>query len=174
AALPSVPTRRSSALSNRYAALGYRGSGVDAAATSLSGGVLDVAVRELTIASIDTTALGVDPSDLSLQPGDLFNYDTLLDDVRRLARGRSSDIQLDAGVTPSGGVRVTFRLGAPGTAGPVERIVFEGNTVLTDEQLREAMRTEVGDNFASAVANEDFNRIIRAYQEAGYRVLTTP
>ena len=162
------------AVSNRYAALGYRGSGVDAAATSLSGGVLDVAVRELTIASIDTTALGVDPSDLSLQPGDLFNYDTLLDDVRRLARGRSSDIQLDAGVTPSGGVRVTFRLGAPETAGPVERIVFEGNTVLTDEQLREAMRTEVGDNFASAVANEDFNRIIRAYQEAGYRVLTTP
>src|SRR5690606_14624039 len=85
-------------------ALGYRGSGVDVEATSLQGGVLDVRVRELTIASIDTTALGVDPADLSLQPGDLFNYDTLLEDVRRLARGRSSDIQLEAGVSATGGV----------------------------------------------------------------------
>src|SRR5690606_20523036 len=129
---------------------------------------------ELTIASIDTTALGVDPADLSLQPGDLFNYDTLVEDVRRLARGRSSDIQLDAGVTPSGGVRVTFRLGAPETAGPVKRIVFEGNTVLSDEELLAVMRTELGDNFASAVADEDFRRILRLYQEAGYRILTAP
>src|SRR5690606_8705013 len=133
---------------NRYLALGYRGSGVDVTATSLQNGVLDVVIRELTIASIDTTALGVDPADLSLQPGDLFKYDTLLEDVRRLARGRSSDIQLEAGVSPTGGVRVTFRLGAPETAGPVQRIEFEGNTVLSDSELREAMRTEVGDNFA--------------------------
>src|SRR5690606_28764741 len=119
----------------RYGLLGYRNSGVDTAATTLTAGVLNVVMKELTIASIDTTALGVDPADLTLQPGDLFNYDVLLDDVKRLARGRSSDIQLEAGVTASGGVRVTFRLGAPETAGPVESIVFEGNTVLSDEEL---------------------------------------
>src|SRR5690606_23313816 len=162
------------AVSTRYALLGYRNSGVDTEATSLSGGVLRVVFRELTIASIDTTALGVDPSDLTLQPGDLFNYDVLLEDVRRLARGRSSDIQLEAGVTASGAVRVTFRLGAPETAGPVDRIVFEGNTVMTDEELEAAMRLEVGDTFTSAVANEDFGRIVRAYQDRGYRVLTQP
>ena len=162
------------AVATRYALLGYRNSGVDTSATSLSGGVLRVVFRELTIGSIDTTALGVDPSDLTLQPGDLFNYDVLLDDVRRLARGRSSDIQLDAGVTASGAVRVTFRLGAPETAGPVDRIVFEGNTVMTDEELIAAMKLEVGDTFTSAVANEDFGRIVRAYQDKGYRVLTQP
>jgi len=171
---PQLYRQALQAVSNRYQSLGYRGSGVDPSATSLSGGVLDVVIRELTIASIDTTALGVDPADLSLQPGDLFNYDVLLEDVRRLARGRSSDVQLEAGVSATGGVRVTFRLGAPETAGPVEEIVFEGNTVLTNEELLEALRTEVGDNFASAVAEEDFRRIIRAYQEAGYRILTTP
>ena len=162
------------AVATRYALLGYRNSGVDTEATTLSNGVLRVAFRELTIASIDTTALGVDPSDLTLQPGDLFNYDVLLDDVRRLARGRSSDIQLDAGVTASGAVRVTFRLGAPETAGPVDRIVFEGNTVMTDEELESAMKLQVGDTFTSAVANEDFGRIVRAYQDEGYRVLTQP
>lgn len=171
---PQVYRQAVGAVANRYLALGYRGSGVDVEATSLQGGVLDVRVRELTIASIDTTALGVDPADLSLQPGDLFNYDTLLEDVRRLARGRSSDIQLEAGVSATGGVRVTFRLGAPETAGPVQRIEFEGNTVLTDSELRAVMRTQVGDNFASAVAEEDFRQLVRAYQEAGYRVLTTP
>ncbi len=171
---PQLYRQALQAVANRYAALGYRGSGVDVTATSLSGGVLDVTVRELTIASIDTTALGVDPADLSLKPGDLFNYDTLLEDVRRLARGRSSDIQLEATVSATGGVRVTFRLGAPETAGPVQRIEFEGNTVVSDEVLRDALRTEVGDNFASAVAEEDFRQIVRAYQDAGYRIITTP
>ncbi len=171
---PQVYRQSLQAVANRYLALGYRGSGVDLAATSLQNGVLDVAIRELTIASIDTTALGVDPTDLSLQPGDLFNYDTLLEDVRRLARGRSSDIQLEAGVSATGAVRVTFRLGAPETAGPVQRIEFEGNTVLSDSELREALRTEVGDNFASAVAEEDFRQIVAAYQDEGYRILTNP
>ncbi|HZJ08485.1 MAG TPA: POTRA domain-containing protein [Trueperaceae bacterium] len=162
------------AVSMRYALAGYRGSGIDTTATTLSDGVLAVVVNELTISSIDTTALGVDPGDLTLEPGDLFNYDVMLDDVKRLARGRSSDIQLEAGVTPSGGVRVTFRLGAPDTAGPVDAIEFEGNTVLGDEELLDVLKLEVGDTFTSAVAQEDFGSIVRAYQEEGYRVLTQP
>lgn len=162
------------AVGTRYGLLGYRNSGVDTAATTLTGGVLHVVFKELTIASIDTTALGVDPADLTLQPGDLFNYDVLLDDVKRLARGRSSDIQLEAGVTASGVVRVTFRLGAPETAGPVDDIVFEGNTVLDDAALIEVMKLHLGDTFTSAVAQEDFGRIVRAYQDKGYRVLTQP
>lgn len=162
------------AVATRYGNQGYRNSGVDTAATELIGGVLTVRIMELTIASIDTTALGVDPSELTLKPGDLFNYDTLLADVKRLARGRSSDIQLQAGVSPGGGVRVTFRLGAPETAGPVEAIEFDGNTVLSDEQLLGVLKLEVGDTFTSVLAQEDFGAIVRAYQDAGYRVITAP
>lgn len=162
------------AVATRYALQGFRGSGVDTAATQLVDGTLTVRVRELTIASIDTTALGVDPSELELQPGDLFNYDTLLADVKRLARGRSSDIQLQAGVSASGGVRVTFTVGAPETAGPVDEIRIEGNTVVDAADLMDVLRLGVGDTFTSAVAQEDFGAIVRAYQDRGYRILTRP
>lgn len=162
------------AVGTRYWNLGYRGSGVDGAATSLSGGVLAVRIMELTIASIDTTALGVDPGALQLKPGDLFNYDKLLLEVKRLARGRSSDVQLQAAVSPSGGVRVSFRLGAPESAGRVDRVVLEGNTALTTEALEKVLQLGVGDTFTSVLAQEDFQNIVRAYQTAGYRVITRP
>lgn len=171
---PQLYSETVQAVGTRYLNLGYRGSGVNMAATELQDGVLTVAIQELVIDSIDTTALGVDPGALQLQPGDLFNFDTLLSEVKRLAQGRSSDIQLQAGVSPSGGVRVTFRVGAPETAGPVEEIVFEGNTVLTDEQLKEELSLQVGDTFTSVLAEADFGAIVRAYQRAGYRVVTQP
>src|SRR5690606_28862828 len=170
---PQLYRQALQAVSNRYQSLGYRGSGVDPSATSLENGSLEVVIRELTIASIDTTALGVDPSDLSLQPGDLFNYDALIQDVRRLARGRSVDIRLEAGVTPSGGVRVVFQPGAPESAGIVREVTFEGNTVVSDEELAAVIQTQVGDGFTSAVAEEDFRQLVKAYQDRGYRILTT-
>ncbi len=160
------------AVATRYWNLGYRGSGVDTATTTLEGGVLTVRVLELRIASIDTTALGVDPGQLAIEPGDLFNYDQLLGEVKRLARGRSSDVQLQAAVSPSGGVRVTFRLGAPETAGAVEKIVIEGNTVIATADLMKVLKLEEGDTFTSVLAVEDFQSIVRAYQAAGYRVVT--
>src|SRR5690625_1455024 len=52
---------------------GYRGSGVDTAATTLQQGELLVDVREARIASLDSSAVGVEPGELSLQVGDLFN-----------------------------------------------------------------------------------------------------
>ncbi|MFA5567341.1 MAG: POTRA domain-containing protein [Trueperaceae bacterium] len=162
------------AVSTRYWNLGFRGSGVDTSTTSLERGVLTVRVLELKIASIDTTALGVDPGELKIKPGDLFNYDDLLAEVKRLARGRSSDVQLQAAVSPSGGVRVTFRLGAPETAGTVDKIAIEGNTVLSTEAIVKLLELQVGDTFTSVLAQEDFQRIVRAYQAAGYRVVTRP
>ncbi len=171
---PQLYTETVRAIGTRYMNLGYRGSGVNVGATELQNGVLTVAIQELVIDSIDTTALGIDPSALELQPGDLFNFDTLLTEVKRLAQGRSSDVQLQAGVSPSGGVRVTFRVGAPETAGPVDEIVFEGNTVLNDETLKSVLNLQEGDTFTSVVAEADFGAIVRAYQEAGYRVVTQP
>lgn len=171
---PALYTETVRAVATRYERRGYRGSGVAPEGTELRSGVLTVKLQELVIDSIDATALGLDQSELQLKPGDLFNYDELLAEVKRLARGRSSDVQLQAGVSPSGGVRVTFRVGAPETAGEVTETVLEGNTVLSDEQLMEVLTLKEGDTFTSVLAEADFAAIVRAYQAAGYRVLTEP
>ncbi|HKI57971.1 MAG TPA: POTRA domain-containing protein [Trueperaceae bacterium] len=157
-----------------YADKGFRGSGVDTQTSELKDGTLTVRVQELRIDSIDTTALGVNPSDLSLQPGDLFNYDKLLSDVKRLAQGRSSDIQLQTLRSPTGGVRVVFQLGAPDTAGPIKAIKFEGNTVLSDAELNKVLSLRVGDTFTSALAREDFGAVVKAYNDKGYLIRTQP
>jgi len=160
-------------IGTRYADAGYRGSGVDTAQTQLSDGTLTVRLQELAIASIDTTALGVDPSALSLQPGDLFNFDALLQDVKRLAKGRSSDIQLQTFRSPTGGIRVVFALGAPETAGPIDSIDIQGNTVFDDAALTRGFSLHTGDTFTSALAREDFAAIAKAYNDAGYLIATT-
>lgn len=151
----------------RYEQAGLRGSGVDLEGTSLVGGVLTVRFRELRIAAFDTTALGVDASELSLRVGDLYNYDLLLQDVRRLVAGRSSDVRIEPLSTASGAVRVRFAVGAPATAGPITRVEVEGVTHLDAEALAEGFALQVGDTFTSALADEDFRSILDAYNAAG-------
>jgi outer membrane protein insertion porin family len=157
-----------------YEEAGYRGSGINRASSDLVDSVLTVRMRELTIASLNTTAIGVDPSELSLQPGELFNYDQLLQDVLRIAEGRTADIRLDYPTTVEGGVRVIFSSGPPESAGPVEEVSLEGNTVLTNEEIREVMTLDVGDTFTSEVAAEDFREIQQLYTERGYIILSQP
>jgi outer membrane protein insertion porin family len=156
-----------------YSDRGFRQSGVNRAATHLEGGTLAVRFQEYRIASIDTTAVGISPQDLTLQVGDLFNYDVLLQDIRRLAAGRSSDIRIDP-VFFEGRVRVIFRTGPPESAGPVEAIDIEGNTVFTDEQLRELLILSEADTFTSALAEEDFRRLQAHYADAGYALVNQP
>jgi outer membrane protein insertion porin family len=158
----------------RYAAEGFRQSGVDLARSELDGGTLTVRFRELRIGSFNTTALGIDAADLSLAPGDLFNYDVLLEDVRRLAAGRSADVRVVADVSPTGSVRVTFVLGAPATAGPIRDVAIEGNTVFSDEEIRAVMLMGVGDTFTSSLAEEDFQRISALYTERGAVIANRP
>jgi outer membrane protein insertion porin family len=151
-----------------YRERGYRFSGVDLASSELQQGVLDIELHEARIASVDTSAIGVEAAELSVAKGDLFNYNLLLEDVRRLAQGRRGDVRMITRLTPSGDVRVSFEQGPPETAGPVEAIVFEGNTVVPDEELREVLALEMGDTFTSTLAQEDFERILRRYQDAGW------
>lgn len=158
----------------RYTAEGFRQSGVDLERSTLANGVLTVRFRELRIAAFDTVAVGVDPSDLSLQVGDLFNYDVLLEDVRRLAEGRSSDVRIETLATASGAVRVRFVVGAPDTAGPVTDVVIEGNTRISDEELAAAFALQVGDTFTSALADEDFRAIRAAYEAVGVVIEAAP
>jgi outer membrane protein insertion porin family len=162
------------ALAEAYTGLGYRGSGVSAERSELTNGVFRVRLRELRISSIDTTDIGVDAELLSLSPGDLFNYDALLGDVRRLAAGRTRDVRLEPQVGPRDEVRVVFRLGPPETAGPVARIELEGNTVMDDEELLPLLTLQPGETFTSALAEEDFARILRHYQEQGYLLVRQP
>lgn len=162
------------AVDERYRELGYRLSGVDPATTSLIAGQLEVRIVERYITSVDTSALAIDPAELSLKAGDLFNYDVLLNDVRRVAEGRSSDVQLITSPIGTGGVYVRFELGPPETAGVISSIELEGNTVFSDSELLELFGLNTGDTFTSTLAVEDFERILSAYQDLGYEVLTQP
>ena len=161
-------------VARRYAEEGYRQSGVDLERTRLEAGTLTVRFLELRIVSLNTTALGIDSGDLSLAPGDLFNYDVLLEDVRRLAAGRSADVRVVADVSATGGVRVTFVLGAPATAGPITDVAIEGNTVIDDATIRDVLALEVSDTFTSVLAEEDFRRILELYTERGYVIANRP
>ena len=161
------------AVERAYNERGYRQSGVNRATTRLTDGTLNVRFQEYRIASIDTTAIGLSPQDLTLQVGDLFNYDVLLQDIQRLAAGRSSDIRIDP-VFFEGRVRVIFRTGPPESAGPVNAIEIEGNTVFSDEELRELLLLSESDTFTSALAEEDFRRIQARYAEAGYALVNQP
>lgn len=158
----------------QYAERGYRGSGVNAAESTLSGGTLNVAIQELTILSLNTTAIGIDPSQFSLGSGDLYNYDTLLADVERLAAGRSEDIRLEPSQPIGGAVQVVFASGAPASAGPITEIDISGNTVFTDAELKLQLGLEVGDTFTSVQAAEDFTQLQTFYNQAGYLLVTTP
>jgi outer membrane protein insertion porin family len=162
------------AVALQYASAGFRQSGVDLERSTLANGILTVRFRELRIAAFDTVAVGVDPSDLSLKVGDLFNYDVLLEDVRRLAEGRSSDVRIETLATASGAVRVRFVVGAPDTAGPVRDVVIEGNTRLSDEELASAFVLREGDTFTSALADEDFRSIRAAYEAIGVVIEAAP
>ncbi len=162
-------------VNGRYDDLGYRDSGVYPPATNLEDGVLTVGIRELRIAGFDTTALGVDPSELSLEPGDLYNYEVLLGDIRRLSEGRTTDISLeDPLILSNGEVRVTFLAGPPETAGPIEEVVLEGNTVIPTDELLPILGLREDDTFTSALALEDYARLAAAYAEAGYLLDGTP
>lgn len=162
------------AVARLYTEAGYRGSGVDDQRSTLVDGVLTVYLQELRIASLDTTAIGVDPSELSLRPGDLFNYDVLLQDIKRLAEGRSRDVRIETLVTRGGDVRVIFQVGPPDTAGPIRTVEIEGNTVIPSEELTPLLSLSVGDTFTSALAAEDFRRIADAYRARGYFLATQP
>lgn len=163
-----------SAVAQAYNERGFRGSGVDPEGSELVDGVLNVRLRELRIGSIDTTEIGVDAAQLSLQAGDLLNYDTLLEEVRRLAGGRTRDVRIDLPQLVRDEVRVVFRQGEPASAGPVASIEIEGNTVVSDETLLSHITLQRGETFSSALAEEDFNRIFRYYQEQGYLLVGQP
>ena len=157
-----------------YSERGFRGSGVDAAQTQLVDGTLSVDLRELTILSLDTTAIGVDPAQFSLEPGDLYNYDTLLADVQRLAEGRREDISIEEPQVIGDGVQVVFTSGAPDSAGPIRRVEVEGNTVFADAELRLQLQLRAGETFTSALATEDFARLLEFYSQEGYVLVPEP
>lgn len=163
-----------SSVEEAYREEGYRLSGVDLSRSSLAGGLLEVPVVERRITAVDTGAIGVDPAELSLGVGDLFNYDVLLQDVRRLAAGRSGDVRLETQAIGSGGVRVVLVEGPPETAGVITEIEISGNTRVPTEELLPLLHLQEGETFTSTLAQEDFDRIAARYLEDGWLILGTP
>ncbi len=163
------------AVEEAYRAEGYRLSGVDLSRSSLSGGTLDVIVSERRITAIDTSALtDVEPAELSLGIGDLFNYDVLLEDVRRIAAGRNTDLRLETQAIGVGGVRVALVEGPPETAGVITEVQITGNTVVPTEELLPLLNLQVGETFTSTLAREDFDRIAEYYLDEGWLLMTEP
>jgi outer membrane protein insertion porin family len=156
-----------------YDKRGYRGSGINVVDTTLVNGVLTLRFRELKIISFETTEVGIDQSEFSLKTGELYNHDVLLEDIRRLSVGRNTDIRLEPVITNTG-VIVALRSGPPESAGAITTIAFEGNTVISNEELLPLLSLKVGDNFTSALAAEDYANIVQLYRDKGYFLEVLP
>jgi outer membrane protein insertion porin family len=134
-----------------YRSKGYRNSGVSPVSTELTDGVLKVIVVEIKIITIDATELGVEPSSLSIKSGDFFNYDKLLEEVRRLNKDRDKQVGLKVEQTSEDGVAVTITLG-DAAAGPIKEIKFEGNTAVSSEALTKVLKLKKDDVFNTIAA----------------------
>jgi outer membrane protein insertion porin family len=156
-----------------YRSKGYRNSGVSPVSTELTDGALKVIVVEIKIVTIDATELGVEPSSLSIKSGDFFNYDKLLEEVRRLNKDRDKQVGLKVEQTSEDGVAVTITLGEA-AAGPIKEIKFEGNTAVSSEALTKVLKLKKDDVFNTIAAQEDAGAIDNAYLTAGFRVAKPP
>ncbi len=157
----------------KYTALGYRYSGPSFELSKLVDGVLTIRIIEYKIAAVDATALGVNPDDLSLKTGDFFNYDILLKDLGRLAKGR--DKQIGVKIEPAGEdtLIVTLTL-EDAAAGPITSINIQGNTAVASSVLLARFKQKIGDTYNPKLAEEDFSAINDAYQVAGYGIVPEP
>jgi outer membrane protein insertion porin family len=156
-----------------YRSKGFRNSGVSPLSTELTDGALKVIVVEVKIVTIDATQLGVDPATLAVKSGDFFNYDKLLEEVRRLNKDRDKQVGLKVEQTSEDGVAVTITLDEA-AAGPIKDIKFEGNSAVPSETLLKALKLKKEDVFNAIAAQEDANAIEAAYGAAGFRTSKTP
>ena len=157
----------------KYNALGYRFSGPSLELSKLVDGVLTIRIVEFKIAAVDATALGVNPDDLSLKTGDFFNYDLLLKEVQRLAKGRDKQVGLKIEPAGEDTLIVTLTLeDAP--AGPITTINIQGNSAVPSNVLLARFKQKLGDTYNPKLAEEDFAAISDAYQEAGYGIVPEP
>ena len=77
-------------------------------------------------------------------------------------------------VPTASGVIVALRSGPPESAGEITNIAFEGNTVVSNEELLPLLKLKIGDNFTSALAAEDYTNILQLYTDRGYLLEVLP
>jgi outer membrane protein insertion porin family len=157
----------------KYNALGYRFSGPSFELSKLVDGVLTIRIVEYKIAAVDATALGVNPDELSLKTGDFFNYDILLKEVQRLAKGRDKQVGLKIETAGEDTLIVTLTL-EDAAAGPITSIDIQGNTAVASSVLLARFKQKLGDTYNPKLAEEDFAAISDAYQEAGFGIVPEP
>ena len=157
----------------KYNALGYRFSGPSFELSKLVDGVLIIRIVEYKIAAVDATALGVNPDELSLKTGDFFNYDILLKEVQRLAKGRDKQVGLKIEPAGEDTLIVTLTL-EDAAAGPITSIDIQGNSAVPSSVLLARFKQKLGDTYNPKLAEEDFSAISDAYQEAGFGIVPEP
>jgi len=164
-------------IQQQYQAAGYLASGVNAAASTLQGGVLKVAVLEGQVAGVDLSALTLPAGSapvLTTKAGSVPGLVNLEQDVRTLSNLTGQSVgfalrQTDA-QNPN---RVTVSFGvAEANTGPVKSISIQGNTVVKTADLQAVLKTKVGDVFSRQLAESDFVRLRDVYRKAGYEIST--
>ncbi|GIV08991.1 MAG: outer membrane protein assembly factor [Fimbriimonadales bacterium] len=137
-------------------------------ATLLLGFAQERRVESVTIRGLRNISETAVTAALRLKPGEPFTEANLESDRRTIdAMGLFSAVRPSVEQTETG-VRVVFDV----VENPLIREVrFTGNTVVTNEQLLEAIRNKPGFVFNTNLAESDIRAIRDAYQRAGYIVL---
>ena len=160
-----------------YQAAGYLASGVNAAASTLEGGVLKIAVLEGQVVGVDTSALKLPAGSapvLATKAGGVPSLALLEQDVRALSNlsGQSVGFALQPGDAQSPSrVRVLFGV-AEANTGPVKEIRVVGNTLVKTADLQAAISTKTGDVYSRQLAESDFVKLREVYRKAGYEIST--
>lgn len=154
-----------------YEGAGYRGSGVDLAATILEGGTLKLTLQELKISEI--IAPGFELADLGVKAGDPFNVDKLIDGINVISRKMSRVVNFRPELVGPGAVRITLEAGAE-RYGVIKEVKLEGASVIPNDKLIASLKLRPGDEYNPNIAAEDFSRLVRIYGESGYAVLSQP
>ncbi len=158
-------------VNRRYFEEGFRGSGVNPAETQLVDGTLHLRIQELKLAEVDATALGEAP--ITLEPGTPFNYEQLLDEVARLSRALGQEVRFQLEQVAPDQVRVVLSPSTP-RFGVIREVQIQGVSAFPLEKIRAALRLGPGDVYVPELAQEDYGRIVRLYQEAGLEVRPQP
>ena len=164
-------------IQQEYQAAGYLASGVNAAASTLEGGVLKIAVLEGQVVGVDTSALKLPAGSapvLATRAGGVPSLPQLEQDVRTLSNlsGQSVGFALQPGDAQSPSrVRVVFGV-AEANTGPVKEIRIVGNTLVKTADLQAAISTKAGDVYSRQLAEGDFVKLREVYRKAGFEIST--
>lgn len=163
-------------LQSEYEKQGYIQAGINPRGISLKDGVLKIKVIEGIVGGISLEPLRT-TEDLSgllkTKVEEPLSLKKLQADVRTLANKTGKPVGFALRPDPQATDRLIVFFGASETeTGPIEKIEIVGNTAISDETLRKAVISKLGDVYTPQTSQEDFFALREAYRKAGYDIST--